>query len=76
MTVGHEKLDVSCLSIGYCVKENSAVYGFQEIDFDPDSDFDFKDDIYMTRWMCSNISGFDKQGCRLTGLSKRKPRNI
>ncbi len=25
---------------GYCVKEDSAVYGFEEIDFDPDSDFD------------------------------------
>jgi four helix bundle protein len=25
---------------GYCVKENSAVYGVEQIDFDPDSDFD------------------------------------
>ncbi len=25
---------------GYCVKEDSAVYGLEEIDFDPDSDFD------------------------------------
>lgn len=25
---------------GYCVKEDSAAYGFEEIDFDPDSDFD------------------------------------
>lgn len=25
---------------GYCVKEDSAIYGFEENDFDPDSDFD------------------------------------
>jgi hypothetical protein len=25
---------------GYCVKEESAVYGSEGIDFDPDSDFD------------------------------------
>ena len=25
---------------GYCVKEDSAVYGFERIDCDPDSDFD------------------------------------
>ena len=25
---------------GYCVKEDSAAYGYDEIDFDTDSDFD------------------------------------
>ncbi|MFO7786021.1 MAG: hypothetical protein R6V25_15435 [Desulfatiglandales bacterium] len=25
---------------GYCVKGYSGVYGFEEVDFDPDSDFD------------------------------------
>ncbi|MFO7783284.1 MAG: hypothetical protein R6V25_01520 [Desulfatiglandales bacterium] len=34
MILGHEKLDVY-----RCVKEDSGVYGLEEIDFDPDSDF-------------------------------------
>ena len=28
---------------GYCVKEDSVVYGFEEIDFDPDPDFDLEE---------------------------------
>jgi hypothetical protein len=26
----------SAMSFGYCVKEDSVVYGFEEIDFDPE----------------------------------------
>ena len=40
MTLGRKKLDVYRLSIDYCVKETSAVYGFEENDFDTDPDFD------------------------------------
>ena len=29
--------------IGYRLKEDSAFYGFEGIDFDPDSDFDFEE---------------------------------
>ncbi|MFO7783031.1 MAG: hypothetical protein R6V25_00210 [Desulfatiglandales bacterium] len=35
MILGHEKLDVY-----RCVKEDSGVHRLEEIDFDPDSDFD------------------------------------
>jgi hypothetical protein len=30
----------SVMSPGYCVKEDPAVYGFEEIDFDTDPDYD------------------------------------
>ncbi len=47
MTLGHEKLDVYCLSMlsllggrGYCVKEDGVAYENPGIDFDTDSDFD------------------------------------
>ncbi len=35
MIPGHKKLDVYG-----CVNEDSGVYGLEETDFDPDSDFD------------------------------------
>jgi hypothetical protein len=37
MALGHEKLDVSRLSIDYVVREDQAAYS---VDSDPDSDFD------------------------------------
>lgn len=40
MTLGHEKRDVLCLSIGDCMEEKSEVYGFKGFDFNPDSDID------------------------------------
>jgi hypothetical protein len=33
----------SAMSPGYCVKEDSVVYGFEEIDFDTDPDFDLEE---------------------------------
>ncbi|MBC2734856.1 MAG: hypothetical protein HF981_10920 [Desulfobacteraceae bacterium] len=44
MTLGHENLMStvfqSAMSPGYCVKEDSVVYGFEEIDFDTDFDIE------------------------------------
>ncbi|MFO7785869.1 MAG: hypothetical protein R6V25_14665 [Desulfatiglandales bacterium] len=54
MILGHEKLDVY-----RCVKEDSGVYGLEEIDFDPDSDFDPEEtklDAYSSR-QCSFTLG-------------------
>jgi hypothetical protein len=45
MGLGHVKLDVYYLAIGYCVKEDSIPHGIAEIDFDPDSDFDSDENI-------------------------------
>ena len=42
MTLGHEKLDVYQLSIGYGINENNEPYGKTDLDFDFDFDFDEK----------------------------------